>query len=414
MLQLGEESFFALVRENDVGDLLMIYYKRRFIYIFRSTKLKLSVRNGGVSMKIKVKEQLISLTPYQPGKPIEEVKRELGLEKITKLASNENPFGCSEKVKEAISSSLNELALYPDGYARTMREKVAQFIGVEENQLIFGNGSDELIAILCTALLSPATNTVMANPSFSQYSHNAIIQGAEVREIENINGEHDLDGMLKAIDENTAIVWVCNPNNPTGTYINEEKLLRFIKSVPDNVLIVLDEAYNEYAVADDYPNTLSLLNEFPNLIILRTFSKAYGLAALRVGYGVAHPDLIKALDPARGPFNTSRIAQTAITAAIDDQDFIRTCVKANREGLEQFYQFCAENDLSYFPSQANFILIDFKRSGQEVFDYLLKKGFIVRSGTALGYPTSVRITVGSKEQNDEIIQALRDMLNESR
>ncbi|HHY73176.1 MAG TPA: histidinol-phosphate transaminase [Bacillus bacterium] len=363
---------------------------------------------------MKVKEQLVGLTPYQPGKPIEEVKRELGLEKITKLASNENPFGCSLQAKEAIQAGLNELALYPDGYARDMREKIARFIGVEENQLIFGNGSDELIAILCIALLSPDKNTVMANPSFSQYSHNAIIQGAEIRMIENINGEHDLDGMLKAIDENTAIVWVCTPNNPTGTYIPEEKLVNFIKNVPDHVLIVIDEAYNEYVVASDYPNTLSLLSEYPNLLVLRTFSKAYGLAALRVGYGVGNPDLITALDPARGPFNTSRIAQAAITAAIDDQDFINSCVKANREGLEQYYQFCKENGLDYFPSQANFILIDFKRSGQELFDYLLRKGFIVRSGTALGYPTSVRITVGSREQNEEIIQALKEMLDGSR
>lgn len=382
----------------------------------RENKLTILKNTGmvGSEMKIEVNKQLVGLTPYQPGKPIEDVKRELGLEKITKLASNENPFGSSEKAKEAIRNSLDELALYPDGYARNMREKVAQFIGVDENQLIFGNGSDELIAILCIALLSPAKNTVMANPSFSQYSHNATLQGAEIRMVENINGEHDLDGMLNAIDENTAIVWICNPNNPTGTYIKEEKILNFIKNVPESVLIVMDEAYKEYSVAEDYPNTLSYLTDYPNMIILRTFSKAYGLAALRVGYGVGDPELITALDPARGPFNTSRIAQAAICAAVDDQQFIQTCVKANREGLEQFYQFCKENELDYFPSQANFILIDFKRSGQEVFDYLLRKGFIVRSGTALGYPTSVRITVGSKEQNQEIIQALTEMLGESR
>ncbi|WP_017755573.1 histidinol-phosphate transaminase [Calidifontibacillus oryziterrae] len=365
-------------------------------------------------MKLKVKEQLFGLTPYQPGKPIEDVKRELGLEKIIKLASNENPFGCSEKAKEAIIKSVDEMALYPDGYSKTLREKVAGLTGVREDQIIFGNGSDELIAILCRALLSPSTNTVMAKPTFSQYSHNAVIEGAEIREIENINGEHDLDGMLTAIDENTAIVWVCSPNNPTGTYIGEEKLLRFIKNVPDDVLIVVDEAYKEYVVADDYPNTLSFLNEYPNVIVLRTFSKAYGLASLRVGYGVANPDLIKAIEPARGPFNTSRLAQAAVSAAIDDQQFILACTKANREGLEQYYEFCKEMGLSYFPSQGNFILIDFKRSGQEVFEYLLKKGFIVRSGTALGYPTCVRITVGSKQQNEEIIDVLKAMLAESK
>lgn len=364
-------------------------------------------------MKMKVKEQLIGLTPYQPGKPIEEVKRELGLEKITKLASNENPFGCSENAKEAIKQSLQDIAIYPDGYSRTLREKLSKSIGVAESQIMFGNGSDEVVQIICRAFLSPSTNTIMANPTFPQYRHNAVIEGAEIRQIENINGEHDLDGMLQAIDEKTAVVWVCSPNNPTGTYINEDRLIQFIKSVPDHILVVVDEAYYEYVVAEDYPNTISLLAEFPNLVVLRTFSKAYGLASLRIGFGVGHPDLIRMIEPAREPFNTSRAAQAAAEAAIDDQEFIQNCVRVNREGLEQFYQFCNQKDLSYFPSQGNFILIDFDRSGQEVFDYLLRKGFIVRSGTALGYPTAVRITIGSREQNEEMIQALTEMLEQS-
>ncbi|WP_102346752.1 histidinol-phosphate transaminase [Bacillus sp. Marseille-P3661] len=363
---------------------------------------------------MKVKEQLLGLTPYQPGKPIEDVKRELGLNKITKLASNENPFGSSQKAIEAAKNELNNVAIYPDGYSKTLREKVASHIGVAENQIIFGSGSDEVIQIICRSLLSPNTNTVMANPSFSQYKHNAVIEGAEIREIENINGEHDLDGMLNAIDTQTKVVWVCTPNNPTGTYIGEEKLVNFIKQVPNDVLVVVDEAYYEYVVAEDYPNTVALLDQYPNLVILRTFSKAYGLASLRVGFGIGHPDFIQAIEPARGPFNTSRAGQAAAAAALDDADFIETCVKANRKGLEQFYAFCEEKGLSYFPSQANFILIDFKRSGQEVFDYLLSKGFIVRSGTALGYPTSVRITVGSYEQNQEIIEVLTEMLEQSR
>lgn len=361
---------------------------------------------------MQVKSQLISLKPYEPGKPIEEVKRELGLEKVVKMASNENPFGCSEKAKEAIQNELSQLHIYPDGYAYNVREKVANHLNVKKEQLIFGNGSDEVILILCRALLSPEKNTVMAQPTFSQYKHNALIEGAEIREVPLINGEHDLDGMLEQIDENTAIVWVCNPNNPSGNYIDKERFISFLKKVPKNVLVVSDEAYYEYVVAEDYPDTISLLNEFPNLMVLRTFSKAYGLSALRIGYGVGNETFIRSLDPARPPFNTSSVAQAAAIAALDDQDFIQTCREKNREGIEQFYAFCEKFKLKYYPTQTNFILIDFNRNGDEVFQYLLKRGFIVRSGVALGFPTAVRITVGTKEENEEIIQRLTEMLEE--
>lgn len=359
---------------------------------------------------MQVKQQLIPLKPYEPGKPIEEVRRELGLDKVIKLASNENPFGCSEKAKEAIQQELEHLHIYPDGYAFQLREKVAEHLNVNKEQIIFGNGSDEVILILCRALLSPNNNTVMAHPSFSQYKHNALIEGAEIREVPLTQGEHDLDEMLKQIDENTRIVWVCNPNNPSGNYIDKERFLSFLRKVPEDVLIVSDEAYFEYVVAEDYPDTISLLNEFPNLMVLRTFSKAYGLATLRVGYGVANEDFIRALEPARPPFNTSTIGHAAAIAALDDQQFIQSCVTKNRQGLQQFYNFCEEHALRYFPSQANFILIDFKQDADEVFNYLLSNGYIVRSGAALGFPTSVRITVGSKEENSDIINCLTDML----
>lgn len=361
---------------------------------------------------MQIKPQLIPLKPYEPGKPIDEVKRELGLEKVIKLASNENPFGCSEKAKQAIQEELGQLHIYPDGYAYQLREKLANHLNVKKEQLIFGNGSDEVILILCRALLSPDKNTVMAHPTFSQYKHNALIEGAEIREVPLVDGEHDLDEMLRRIDQNTAIVWVCNPNNPSGNYIDKDRFLAFLKAVPENVLVVSDEAYYEYVVAQDYPDTLSLLNQFPNLMVLRTFSKAYGLAALRIGYGVASEDFIKSLDPARPPFNTSTAAQAAALAALEDQPFIQACRQKNREGLKQFYAFCKEHELKYYPSQANFILIDFNRNGDEVFQYLLQRGFIVRSGAALGFPTAVRITVGSKEENQEIIQCLTNLLNE--
>ncbi|MDF0726233.1 histidinol-phosphate transaminase [Cytobacillus sp. S13-E01] len=361
---------------------------------------------------MKIKEQLKNLKPYQPGKPIEEVKRQYGLDKITKLASNENPFGFSKQAKIAIQNSIESLAIYPDGYAADLREKFAGHLEVSPKQIIFGNGSDEILQIICRSLLSPGKNTVMATPTFPQYRHNAIIEGADCREVELIDGYHDLEGMLAQIDKETAVVWLCSPNNPTGTYIKENNLLAFLNQVPSEVLVVVDEAYYEYTQVDDYPETIKLIDQFPNLIVLRTFSKAYGLAGLRIGYGIAQSSLITQIEPAREPFNTSKMAQVAALAALDDQQFIIECAKKNKQGLEQYYTFCNEQGLFYYPSEGNFILIDFNRPGDEVFQYLLERGYIVRSGNALGFPTSVRITVGTKEQNEGIISILTEMLVE--
>ncbi|WP_246942176.1 histidinol-phosphate transaminase [Bacillus pinisoli] len=360
---------------------------------------------------MEVKKQLISLKPYQPGKPIEEVKREYGLEKIVKLASNENPFGCSPAAKEAIKEAIEHLALYPDGYATSLRETIANHLNVEANQLIFGNGSDEIILILCRALLTPETNTVMATPTFPQYKHNAVIEGAEIREVELIDGNHDLEGMLKQIDENTRIVWVCSPNNPTGNLIKKDDLLSFMERVPKSTLVVLDEAYYEYIDSEEFLETVPLLQQYSNVMILRTFSKVYGLASLRIGYGIGNADFIRQVEPAREPFNTSRIAQAAAIASLNDQQFVAECRAKNRKGLQQFESFCNEQNLSYYPSQGNFILIDFKTlQGNEVFQYLLERGYIVRSGNALGFPTSIRVTVGTEEENEGIISVLRELL----
>ncbi|MGM7721927.1 histidinol-phosphate transaminase [Metabacillus sp. Hm71] len=359
---------------------------------------------------MQVKKQLLSLKPYQPGKPIEEVKKEFNLTKVVKLASNENPYGCSQKAKQAILDELDQLAIYPDGYSALLRTKVANHLGVNEDELIFGNGSDEVVQIICRALLSSETNTVMATPTFPQYKHNAIIEGTEIREVPLVDGDHDLDAMLNQIDENTTVIWVCTPNNPTGTYVKKQALLEFLDKVPKHVLVVVDEAYYEYVAAEDYPETVPLLKDYSNVMILRTFSKAYGLAALRIGYGIGNADLIRKIEPAREPFNTSRVAQAAAIAALDDLDFISNCKEKNKKGLQQFYKFCEEQGLDYYPSEGNFILIDFKRDSDEVFGALLKKGYIVRSGNALGFPTHLRITVGSEEQNAEIIEILKEFV----
>lgn len=362
---------------------------------------------------MKVKKQLVGLPSYKPGKPIEEVKKEYGLEKVIKLASNENPFGASKKAQEAIRQLATETAIYPDGYAAALRSKIAEFFGVSEEQLIFGNGSDEIIQILCRAFLTPETNTVTANPTFSQYKLNATIEGAEIREISLKDGVHDLDAMIEAIDDNTRIVWVCNPNNPSGTYVGKEAFRSFLEKVPSDVLVVSDEAYYEYVTADDFPETIPLVEKYPNLIVLRTFSKAYGLAALRVGFGVGQKELIAQLDPARPPFNTTAFAHAAAIAALDDQAFIKDCFEKNKEGIKQYVAFCEKYNLDYYPTQTNFLLINFNRSGDEVFQYLLERGYIVRSGEALGFPTYVRITVGSQEENEGLIRELARMIEQS-
>ncbi|WP_408006524.1 histidinol-phosphate transaminase [Pseudalkalibacillus sp. A8] len=362
---------------------------------------------------MKAKEQILSLKAYQPGKPIEEVKRELGLTSVTKLASNENPFGCASAVKDAVMDELNSVSIYPDGYAAEIRFKLANYLNVKPQQILFGNGSDEVVEMFCRTYLSPESNTVMAAPTFPQYKHNSVIEGAEIIEVPlTEEGKHDLDKMYGAIDRNTKIVWICSPNNPTGTIVTERELVSFLERVPSDVIVACDEAYQEYVVADDYPDTLALQREYRNLIVFRTFSKAFGLASLRIGYGVAHEDLIKIVDPVREPFNTSRVAQRAAITALDHLDFIKMCRERNREGMEQYEAFCENYDLRFYPSQGNFILIDFKtKQGDEVFNYLLKNGYIVRSGNALGFPTSVRITVGSKEQNEGIIQCLSNWLD---
>ncbi|MDP4164788.1 MAG: histidinol-phosphate transaminase [Bacillota bacterium] len=356
------------------------------------------------------KKQLLELSPYKPGKSIDEVKKQLGLKEIVKLASNENPFGCSQKVLSALKQLQLNTALYPDGYASQLRETLASTIEVSPEELIFGNGSDEIIQIISRALLQPGTNTVMATPTFPQYRHNAILEGAEYREIPLIDGEHDLDGMFAAVDNGTNVVWLCSPNNPTGTYISESRLLSFLDKVPSHVLVVLDEAYYEYVVAEDYHDSRELIRRYENIIVLRTFSKIYGLASLRVGYGIANASIIRALEPAREPFNTNSFAQLAAIEALQDPDFIEDCKMKNREGLEQYYHFCRENNLHCYPSQGNFILIDFGCDGDKVFQFLLTQGFIVRSGNALGFPNSVRITIGSRQQNEALLKVIKEFL----
>lgn len=361
---------------------------------------------------MKWKQQIYKMKAYQPGKPIEEVKKEFGLDEVVKLASNENPYGFSPNVKAFLSSDQTNQAIYPDGYAQELRTAVANHLNVKEEQLMFGNGSDDLIAIVTRALLYPGVNTVIATPSFSQYRHNAEIEGAEIRQVPLKEGKHDLDAMLEAIDGNTSVVWVCNPNNPTGTIVSDEELSNFISKVPSEALIVLDEAYFEYVNSPEYKNTLHYVNEYPNVIIMRTFSKAYGLAASRVGYAIAQEEVIAKLDPVRAPFNNTILSHKIAIIALEDQKFIDECKVKNEIGKKQFVEFCENNGLQYYPSQTNFILFEVKASSDVIFQEMMKRGFIIRSGSALGVPNYIRVTIGTEEQNEKFLTLLDEVLTE--
>jgi len=358
---------------------------------------------------MKPKSTIKNLPVYQPGKPIEEVKREFGLQEVIKLASNENPFGCSPSVKEAISAELNRTSLYPDGASMNLVDIVSARLGVEKNQLIFGAGSDEIIMMIARAFLEPGDENIMATHTFPQYKHNAEVEGAICIEVPLKEGTHDLEEMLSKATAKTKIVWICNPNNPTGTIVTHQQLKQFMEQISPRVLVVLDEAYAEYTCSKRYPDGFKLLREHKNMIMLRTFSKIYGLASLRIGYGIGDADVIRSINQVREPFNTSRFAQTAAIAAIQDQSFIEMCKEANINGLKYLSAQFDRMGFSYYQAHGNFIMVDVQQPAALVFDALLRKGIIVRGGHQLGFPTSLRVTIGSQQQNEIFINALEQV-----
>ncbi|MFB4211364.1 histidinol-phosphate transaminase [Shouchella sp. JSM 1781072] len=352
-----------------------------------------------------VKKQIRGLPAYAPGKPIADVKREYGLDRVIKMASNENPYGASPKVAERIASVASETSIYPDGYGTELRSALASKHQVDEKQIILGNGSDEVIQFLCRAFLSTGTNTVMATPSFSQYKLNATIEDADIIEVPvTESGDHDLDRMLAAINEKTRIVWVCNPNNPNGVAIDQNRFSEFLKQVPEGCLVVSDEAYYEYVTSTSFPETVSLLEEYPQLVVLRTFSKAYGLAGLRVGYGITSQVIAQAIDPVRPPFNNNSIGHQAALAALEDEAFIQSCKEKNKVEMNRLEDFFESQGFYVYPSETNFLMIETGIPGNKVFQAFLEKGFILRSGEALGYPTGIRISIGSQEENDAFLE----------
>jgi histidinol-phosphate aminotransferase len=352
--------------------------------------------------------QLTSLPVYQPGRPIEEVARELGLDadRIIKLASNENPLGPSRLALRAMRQALAQVNLYPDGNAFYLRQKLAARLGVTPANLILGNGSNEVIEMVGHALLAPGAEVVVSQYCFAVYPIVTALFGAKLVTVPAKNHGHDLDAMLAAITPNTRIVFVANPNNPTGTTASREELRRLIDAVPPNVLLALDEAYIEFL---DEP--LDLLPEIrngskPNLLLMRTFSKIYGLAGLRIGYGIGHPDVIAALEKIRQPFNINAVAQAGALAALDDTPHVEKTRKINARGLKLYARSFRKLGLEFIRSSANFILVRVG-DGQRVFVELQKLGVIVRPMGGYQLPEWVRISIGTPKENKRCLEALK-------
>ncbi|HIW32056.1 MAG TPA: histidinol-phosphate transaminase, partial [Candidatus Paenibacillus intestinavium] len=336
---------------------------------------------------------------------------ELALDEVIKLASNENPRGYSPLAKAAMLEEIDQLHLYPDGASVELTEVLARKINVNNDQIIFGTGSSDVILMIARAFLVAGDETVMADETFSQYKHNAEIENVKLVEVPLKDGKHDLPAMLAATTVKTKVLWICNPNNPTGTIIAHEDMLSFLDQVPKHVLVVLDEAYGEYVFDTNFTDGVQLLDKYNNLVVLRTFSKVYGLAANRIGYGVGNAAVIRTINQVREPFNTGRLAQVAAKASLQDDAFLEQCRLANRAGLDYLHGQFTRMKLEFFEGHGNFVMVDVRTPSMEIFNLMLRKGIIIRAGWKQ-YPTYIRVSVGTAEQNEKFINALEQVLTE--
>jgi histidinol-phosphate aminotransferase len=358
-----------------------------------------------VALEDLVNPNIRTLAPYEPGKPIEELERELGIHGSIKLASNESPLGPSPKAVDAIRAAVDGLHRYPDGASFELREKLAGRLDVGGDQLVFGAGADEVLELLAKAFLSRGDEAVFAWPSFAMYP--IVVQGMGATPVAVPLGDdfvHDLPAMAAAVTQRTKIVFVCNPNNPTGTSVGAEAFDRFTRSLPENVLLAVDEAYFEFVRRPDFPDSLAWVCRRPGTIVLRTFSKIYGLAGIRVGYGVADSELAGYLQRARHPFNVNRLAEVAAVAALDDEEHAEKSRRVNDEGVRYLSAELAALGIEVWPTDANFVLA---RAGAGIHEALMREGVIVRPLGAFGLPEHIRISVGLPEENERLIKTLK-------
>ncbi|MBI3343611.1 MAG: histidinol-phosphate transaminase [Gammaproteobacteria bacterium] len=350
--------------------------------------------------------------PYVPGKPLAELEREYGVTNAIKLASNENPLGPSPLAVAAVREGLHDLARYPDGGCFALKAKLAARPGVHENQITLGNGSNDILEFAARAFVTPEHEVIFSEHAFAVYPIVTQIVGARARVAPARDWGHDLEAMRGLVNERTRLIFIANPNNPTGTWLAAKPLEDFISSLPSHVMVVVDEAYFEYAcdACPDYPDALQWLDNYSNLIVARTFSKIYGLAGLRIGYGVAHPEVANLLDRVRQPFNVNSLAQLAAEAALDDVEHIARSLEVNRQGMKQLTEAFAAMQLPCILSAGNFVAVDVGRPAAPIYEALLREGVIVRPVANYGMPRHLRVTVGLPQENERCIEALKKVL----
>jgi histidinol-phosphate aminotransferase len=352
-----------------------------------------------------VNPHIRALQPYVPGKPIEEVERELGISGSVKLASNENPLGPSPKALAAVERAIAEVHRYPDGACFALRERLAARLGVDEDQLVFGCGGDEILELVVKTFLAPGDEVVMPWPSFAMYPIVTRGMGGEpVRVPLDAEMGHDFEALLAAVTDRTKIVFLCNPNNPTGTSYGAEAQASFVSRLPDDVVLFIDEAYYEFVRRSDFPDSIALLAERPATIVLRTFSKIYGLAGLRVGYGIGSPELVGYLERARHPFNVNRLAEAAALAALDDEEHAERTRRLNAAGIDMLTRELGAMGFRVWPSDANYVLVE---TGPGYAEALLREGVIVRPMGGFGLDDHIRISIGLPEENEKLVKAIQ-------
>ena len=356
------------------------------------------------------KKTIFSVHPYVPGKPIDEVKRELGLKSVIKLASNENPYGPSPRALSAIQRAARDIHRYPDGDCFYLRRALAERLKVSPRQLIFGNGSDEIIVLAVRVFVNPGDEVIIADPSFLIYGIAAKIAGAKVRAIPLKDFYYDLEGMKKAVNARTRIIFLGNPDNPSGKYLTQRQLEGFLNGLREDVIVFVDEAYYEYVRAEDYADSLGLLNKRRNLIVTRTFSKMYGLAGLRVGYGIAGEEIVDCLNRIREPFNVNSLAQAAALACLRDEPYYRSLARKIERQREILYRGIRKLGLKCVESYTNFVLIDMRRDASRAAKMLLARGVIVRDMSFWGLNHFIRVTIGTEEENKRFLSALKATL----
>ncbi|MCP3873472.1 MAG: histidinol-phosphate transaminase [Desulfobacteraceae bacterium] len=362
-------------------------------------------------MKFKISDQISAIKPYEPGKPLKEIQREYNISNAIKLASNENPIGFSPKVYDAVTKNMKDMNRYPESSAPVLTNKLAKKFDISTKNIVIGNGSDDIIALLAHGFLNPEDEALMPLPSFLMYEISVKTAKGKPVMVPLTDFSTNLEGLIHKITSKTKLIFITNPFNPTGSTISNDEFMNFSRKVPDDVIIVVDEAYIEFVRDKTVYNSLQKPLQDPRIVTLRTFSKAYGLAGFRVGYGVMDPDIAQILNRIRQPFNVNTLAQAAAVASLDDEAFLNKSIQTTHDGLDFLFKALSQFDINCLPTQSNFLMLDLKTDATIVFEKMLKLGVIVRSMKSYGFDTFLRINTGTPQENIAFINALKKVLN---